>query len=130
MVSTGIAVVGYLLLAFGPLVVGVTGWARRRLRHRRGTPLLAGDPSVQLLPRAPVERLTADLHRLVGQLDALERGNAPAKCARMQATVLAYDAVLLDACRALQVHADGPPPLGPFARLQAEAELSKQGLRW
>ena len=128
MVSTGIAVVGYIVLAFGPVVA--TGVTRVRHRKRRRDERLGRGPAVQLLPQVPVERLSADLHRLIRQLDDLERTNPPAKCARMRATALAYDAVLLDACRALEVRTEGRPPLGPIARLEAEAELAKQGLTW
>lgn len=79
---------------------------------------------------APLERLSADLHRLTGQLELLERTNPPAKCARMKATTLAYDGVLLDACRALEVDTVAQPPLKAVDRLVAEAELAQRGLRW
>ena len=79
----------------------------------------------------PIERLGADLRRLAADLERIERSDLPAKVARMRATSLAYDGVLLSACRALEVPVPVPaPPLEPLDRLQAEAALAGQGLVW
>jgi hypothetical protein len=88
------------------------------------------DPVPQ--PRGPaIERLGADLHRLSAEICRIERSDAPAKVARMRAAALAYDDVLLEACRALDVPAPVPrAPLGPLERLEAEAALAREGLVW
>jgi hypothetical protein len=83
-------------------------------------------------PRGPtIERLGADLRRLSREIDRLESSDVPAKMARMTATALAYDDVLLAACRALELPAPAArAPLGPVERLQAEAALAREGMVW
>ena len=97
-------------------------WERRRTRRRS----LRGDDPF----RRPIERLTQDLRRLLTELDEIERSNPPAKVARLRAASLAYDGVLVAACRALEVDLPARPPLGPLERLEAEAELARHGLTW
>lgn len=77
-----------------------------------------------------VEKIAADLRRINAYLDALERSDAPARAQRLQAAVLAYDDVLLLACRTLEVEAPERGPLGSIERLQTEAALAQHGLVW
>lgn len=78
----------------------------------------------------PVERLAADLHRLAVHLDTLERSHEMHRMARLRAASLAYDDVLLSACRTLEVEVPDTTPLHPVERLQTEAALAQRGLVW
>lgn len=78
----------------------------------------------------PLERHCADLRRLSQELDRLEASDLPAKGARLRAAGLAYDDVLLAACRALEVPAPARAPLAPLDRLETEAALARCGLLW
>ena len=93
---------------------------RDRLRPQREQPA-----QVQ-----PVERLAADLHRLAVHLDTLERSREMHRVARLRAASLAYDDVLLSACRTLEVEVPDSTPLHPVERLQTEAALAQRGLIW
>lgn len=96
--------------------------ADRWWRRRRPPPPRRAD--------RPIERLSADLRRLGVALQEIERSDQPAKVARLRATSLAYDDVLVAACRALEVEVPAAPPLRPVDRLAAEAELARHGLTW
>ena len=61
----------------------------------------------------PVQKLAADLTRLARYFEQVDRSDAPAKAFRLRAAALAYDGVLLDAARTLQVPAPERPPLQP-----------------
>ena len=100
--------------------------ARRRLRQQPRRPRGPRLPPL----RPPLEQISADLTRLAADLDHIERSDLPAKIARMRASGLAYDLVLIDACRALDVPLPGDAPLTPGGRLTAELELARAGLRW
>jgi hypothetical protein len=78
----------------------------------------------------PVEELAADLRRLAAEIDAVFRADEPAKHHRLRAATLAYDWVLLAACRTLDVPQPGPAPLDPLDRLSTEAALATRGLQW
>jgi hypothetical protein len=78
----------------------------------------------------PVDRLAADLSRLSAQFVQIDTSDAPSKAFRLRAVALAYDGVLLDAARTLQVPAPDEPPLQSIDRLQTEAALAQQGLIW
>jgi hypothetical protein len=78
----------------------------------------------------PVQKLAADLSRLSAQFAQVDQSDAPAKAFRLRAVALAYDGVLLDAARTLQVPAPEEPPLQSIDRLQTEAALAQQGLVW
>lgn len=55
----------------------------------------------------PVERIAADVRRLRAQVDAATASTAqPAKALRRRALLAAYDDVLVEACRALDVRED------------------------
>ena len=95
-----------------------TGW--RRLRRQP-----------ELRPTGiPVQKLAADLRRLAAHFEQVDGSDAPAKAFRLRAAALAYDGVLLDAARTLQVPAPERPPLQSIERLQTEAALAQQGLVW
>jgi hypothetical protein len=77
-----------------------------------------------------VEHLVSDLRRLAVLLEQTYDTEQPAKMARLTAASLAYDYVLLSACRTLEIDLPHTPPLEPVARLETEAELARQGLQW
>lgn len=95
--------------------------AWRRLRKR--------EPEPELAP-IPVQKIVSDLRRLNAFLDELDRSDAPARAERLKAAVLAYDDVLLIACRTLDVPAPERGPLDSVERLQTEAALAQHGLVW
>jgi hypothetical protein len=81
----------------------------------------------------PVEKLAADLRRLAAYLEEVYDTDQPAKMERVTAAALAYDWVLLSACRTLEVAEPDPqaiPPLDPIDRLTVEAALARNGLTW
>jgi hypothetical protein len=77
-----------------------------------------------------VEQLAADLRRLANLLEQTYSTDQPAKMARLTAASLAYDYVLLAACRTLEIPTPQTPPLQAVERLQTEAELARSGLDW
>jgi hypothetical protein len=95
----------------------VAGW--RRVRPRRATSTTV-----------PVEQLAADLRRLADHLEATYDTDQPAKMQRVAAAALAYDWVLLSACRTLEVPEPPMPPLDAVDRLTTEADLARRGLAW
>ncbi len=107
-------------------MLGHLGWAAR----------LAVGAWRRVRPRPPesdnvsVEQLAADLRRLAALLERTRRLDEPAMMERLRAAALAYDWVLLSACRTLDVPVPGTAPLDSMARLQAEAALAAQGLDW
>jgi hypothetical protein len=78
----------------------------------------------------PVQKLAADLTRLARYFEQVDGSDAPAKAFRLRAAALAYDGVLIDAARTLQVPAPDRPPLQSIERLQTEAALAQCGLIW
>lgn len=77
-----------------------------------------------------VEQLAADLRRLADLIERTYATEQPAKMARLTAAALAYDYVLLSACRTLEVPPPSSLPLDPLERLQTEAALARRGLDW
>lgn len=102
------------------------GWladhARERWRALRHVP---PDPGT-----VPVEQIAADLRRLADLLERTYSTEQPAKMARLTAAALAYDYVLLSACRTLELPQPERLPLDPLERLETEAELARRGLSW
>src|SRR3990170_8010112 len=95
----------------------------------RPAALLAGlwrrvHPSPPSSDTVPVEQLAADLRRLAAHLEATYDTDEPAKMERLRAAALAYDWVLLSACRTLEVPLPPMPPLDAVSRLQTEAALA------
>lgn len=111
------SLLGYLDPAIAVLV---RGW--RRLRPPAPQPVTV-----------PVEQLAADLRRLAAALESVYNTDQPAKMERVTAAALAYDWVLLSACRTLEVAQPDPnhlPPLDAIDRLTVEAALARHGLTW
>ena len=90
----------------------------------------------RLHPRKPrpaehsVEQLAADLRRLAAHLEQVRTTDEPAKMARLTAAAMAYDYVLLSACRTFEIPAPSRAPMEPIERLETEAALASQGLSW
>ena len=78
----------------------------------------------------PVERIAADLRRLADLLERTYATEQPAKMERLTAAALAYDYVLLSACRTLEVPDPPSLPMKPVERLVTEAALASRGLDW
>ncbi len=127
MVGAGV-LVGSLLVAVvvSAALLGHLHWVPRVVRAAAQRVR----PSPPETDRLSVEQLAADLRRLAAHLERTQRLDQPAKMERLTAAALAYDWVLLSACRTLDVPAPGPAPLDAFARLQTEAALAAQGLDW
>lgn len=102
--------------------LAASGRAWRRLRLRPARPVRPGT--------VPVERIAADLRRLADLVERTYATDQPAKMERLRAASLAYDQVLLAACRTLEVPSAQTPPLRPLERLVAEADLARSGLDW
>jgi hypothetical protein len=122
----------YLLVGMAVAVVaaaallGHLGWAVRlavRVKQR-----VRPDPPQT--DHVSVEQLAADLRRLANHLERIYRADEPSKMERLQAAALAYDWVLLSACRTLDVPVPGDAPLDAMERLQTEAALAALGLDW
>ena len=77
-----------------------------------------------------VEQLVADLRRLATLLEQTYVTEQPAKMERLRAASLAYDYVLLAACRTLEIPSTQTAPLQAFERLETEAALARSGLDW
>jgi len=87
-------------------------------------------PRPQLAATVSVEQLAADLRRLAAHLEQTRETDQPAKMERLTAAALAYDWVLLSACRTLEVPQVLTPPLDAVSRLETEAALARCGLDW
>lgn len=109
-----------MLVVHAPSLFDHAAALRDRLRPRRP----------QRAQVQPVERLAADLHRLAVNLDKVERSDEMHRVARLRAAALAYDDVLLCACRTLEVEVPNSTPMHPVERLQTEAALAQRGLVW
>jgi hypothetical protein len=108
-----------LLVHIAAVIENAQALLDRLLPERRERPLVQ-----------PVERLAADLHRLAVHIDTIERSQEMHRVARLRAASLAYDDVLLSACRTLEVEVPETTPLHPVERLQTEAALAQAGLVW
>lgn len=111
--------------------------ARTRITIARAGRAVLVAAGVRRLPAPDVgaerlEALRSSLRRLDVELARLRTldPRTPALYHRLLATTLAYDAVLCDACRMLDVEPPPPPPFSPVTRLEAEAGLAAAGLRW
>lgn len=122
-------VIGAGLLAAVLLAAALLGHlaALAGLLGRLGQRLLPPPPRTEHLS---VEQLSADLRRLADHLEQTRLVDQPAKWERLTAAAIAYDWVLLSACRTLEVPEPGEAPLRAVDRLQAEAALAVRGLDW
>lgn len=120
-VLTVVATTAALVLVLWLLLYG--GVTVRFVRRHRTSPAAPAGP--------PIEALAADLARLRAATRRLSPGTSQV---RRVATLAAYDDVLADACRAL----DLPDTLGPLApgpdreaeRMRVESLLEAAGLRF
>lgn len=117
------------LLAFVLCTAGILG-------HLDRPAAALGNAWSRLRPRparpetVSVEQLVADLRRLAILLEQTYSTDQPAKMERLRAASLAYDYVLLDACRTLEIPTPRTAPLQAFERLETEAALARSGLDW
>jgi hypothetical protein len=87
-------------------------------------------PTPPATDNVSVEQLAADLRRLAAHLERAYVVDQPSKMERLTAAALAYDWVLLSACRTLDVTPPGEAPLASVERLEVEAALAARGLDW
>ncbi len=123
-IVTGLLVVPTLhvgTFANADALIDLVSRAWRKVRRR---------PDPVQTDAVPLEAFQSDLRRLVAFIEQLDRSDAPALAARLRAAVIAYDDVLLIACRALQIPAPERGPLDAVCRLQTEADLALHGLEW
>ena len=118
----GLALAGMATAA----LLGHLGWVARGARAVRERV----HPPPEQTDHISIEQLAADLHRLAEGLEGVHRQDQPAKMARLTAAALAYDWVLVAACRTLDMPVPEKAPLDPLTRLEAEAALARQGLTW
>lgn len=99
--------------------------ARRTWRRRRPRPIGAR------FDHDDVNRLTLELSRLSGVVQDARVTCQPGRARRTEAALLAYDDLLLECGRRVQVPV--PRPRGPLSdeqRLDLEMALSRCGVRW
>jgi hypothetical protein len=106
-------------------------WVARRLGSRRPR-LRRRRPEPEPMP--PV-LLGLELRRLGAEVQRIDSSDLPAKAMRLRAATAAYDYVLLEACRSLEVpmpHMATPigTPLTQDQRLAAETSLVGAGFSW
>ena len=87
-------------------------------------------PTPPATDNVSIEQLAADLRRLAAHLERAYHVDQPSKMERLTAAALAYDWVLLSACRTLDVTPPGEAPLASVERLEVEAALAARGLDW
>lgn len=79
----------------------------------------------------PVALLGLELRRLGGELQRIDASDLPAKAMRLRACTAAYDYVLLECCRTLEVPVPATrTPLTQSERFNAESSLLAAGFSW
>lgn len=86
--------------------------------------------SEPVMPRRPIEQLAADLRRLDAELKVLQGAESYARHHHRSSTQLAYDDVLVDCARCLDVPVPSRPPLTQADRRAVEIGVSRAGVRW
>ncbi len=90
-------------------------------------------------PREPIPPvlLGLELRRLGAEMQRIDASDLPAKAMRLRATTAAYDYVLLECCRSLEVPVPVPDPTDPVntpltsdQRFTAESSLLAAGFTW
>lgn len=125
MVGLGLVALAVVILATAAMLGHVDhvadrlGEVWRRVRRRPPVP-----------DTVAVEQLAADLRRLADLLEQTYASDQPAKMARLTAASLAYDYVLLSACRTLELPEPTTLPMRAVERLVTEADLARHGLDW
>jgi hypothetical protein len=101
---------------------------RLRLRLRRFRLFRRRRPEPEPLP--PV-LLGLELRRLGGELQRIDASDLPAKAMRLRACTAAYDYVLLECCRTVDVPVPATAtPLTRDQRFTAETALLEAGFSW
>lgn len=96
----------------------------RRLERRRAS----RRPSPEAMPPA---LLGLELRRLGGELQRIDASDLPAKAMRLRACTAAYDYVLLECCRSVDVPVPATAtPLTRDQRFTAETALLEAGFSW
>jgi hypothetical protein len=81
-------------------------------------------------PMPPV-LLGLELRRLGAEVQRIDASDLPAKAMRLRACTAAYDYVLLECCRSLEVPVPGTEtPLTQAQRFRAESSLLEAGFSW
>jgi hypothetical protein len=79
----------------------------------------------------PAALLGLELRRLGGELQRIDASDLPAKAMRLRACTAAYDYVLLECCRTLDVPVPANhTPLTQAERFRAESSLLSAGFSW
>ena len=79
----------------------------------------------------PLALLASSLRRLGGELQRIDASDLPAKAMRLRACTAAYDYVLLECCRTLEVPVPATAtPLTQVQRFTAESALLAAGFSW
>lgn len=79
----------------------------------------------------PAALLGLELRRLGGELQRIDASDLPAKAMRLRACTAAYDYVLLECCRTLDVPVPADhTPLTHSERFNAESSLLSAGFSW
>ena len=126
MVVITIGVVGPMSLV-SDVARGRTPWGLRGLSRRYA----AWRTSTSTSQPIPPQLLGLELRRLGHELARVEASDVPAKAARMRASQAAYDYVLLEYCRRLDLPTPQQRvPLSPSERFDAEASLIAAGHDW
>lgn len=107
--SCGVTMTAHL----GDLARSVLGWSR---------PATGPDPFVTLTIQTRLSRLAGEINRLE------QEGGRWARAHHLSAAQAAYDDLLVEACRLLEVPV--PDAKRPVRRLLAEAELRSRGWSW
>jgi hypothetical protein len=104
-----------------PKALAATSARVRRLRERRR-------PQPEPMPAA---LLGLELRRLGAEVRRIDASDLPAKAMRLRACTAAYDYVLLECCRRLEVPVPGErTPLTQDERFSAESSLVAAGFSW
>lgn len=79
----------------------------------------------------PTVLLGLELRRLGAEVQRVDASDQPAKAMRLRACTAAYDYVLLECCRSMEVPVPGTAtPLTPAQRFNAESSLVEAGFTW
>ena len=127
------------VLAVVEAVLLALGWAATGRPPRLLGPLVGRLEAARARRRRPEPMppvlLELELRRLGGEVQRVAASDLPAKAMRLRACTAAYDYVLLECCRSLDlaVPAVEPPaglPLSSGQRFRAEASLLEAGFSW
>lgn len=130
LVGTGIALVVFYT-ALSALFWAVTG--RPRWPFVGLARLVEASRERRRIPREPMPPalLGLELRRLGAEVQRIDASDLPAKAMRLRACTAAYDYVLLECCRSMEVPVpESRTPLTRDQRFTAESELLAAGFSW